>query len=150
MKKHLYSTLAGALAMFIVFILFGFVEMHFFGTDVYSEPPFIDYAEKMGLFTLMLIGIKLFHAFLLSYLHEVIPRCHGSLWPKVWRFSILASLLVFGPGLLITAATMTVNPWMIFSWVVSGVLQTFAASAVMIPILYKFPEPNRACKLQDK
>ena len=129
-------------------MIFGAVDMHLLSdAEAYSKPPFLDYTDKMPLFFAGLFGIKLFHAFLLSYLHERIPRCPSScLWSKVWPFSLLAFFLVFGPGLLMTAFTMTVNPIMTASWAINGLIQTFAASFVIIPILYSYPASNTSCE----
>lgn len=147
MKKHIYSTLAGAVVMLVVFFLFGFIDMHYFGAEIYNSDPFVDYSNRMGLFVAIIFGLKLFHAFLLSNLHEKIPRCGSGLWAKVWRFSLLSFFLVYGVGLAMTALTMTTPVLLVASWAVNGLLQTFAASFVIIPILYKYPSPDQSCKL---
>ena len=150
MKKYVLSSFAGMFAMTFAFILYSFVEMAIFGPDAYKPPMFIDYTERMAFFTAGLLALKLFHSFLLAYLHEKIPRCSSSLFEKATRFAGFASLLIFGPGLFITWLTMPIDPFLIISWGVNGFIQTTVASFVMIPILYKFPASSSACALPKK
>ena len=139
MKKLIISSIYWAIAMTIVFMIFWVVEMQIFWSNAYIPPLFIDYSENMSSFFIYFVILKLFHSFLLSYLHEKIPRCWSSLWTKTWRFSWLAFLLVFGPWIWITALTMPVWYEMLISWLINWYLQTFLASLIIIHTLYRYP-----------
>ncbi len=137
--------------MYAAFLIYAPIEMKILGADVYNNPNlFYDMKETMLQFTIGFAVLKIFHAFLLSYLHEKLPRCGSPLWEKVWRFSLLAFLLVHGVGLGMTVLTMPIEKIMIASWLINGLVQTFACSFAIIPILYKFPAPDTSCKFVPK
>lgn len=124
--------------MTVAFFLYGIVEIDVLGIEAYEQAMFIDYSEQFGLFLLGIFGIKLFHAFMMSYLHEKIPHCDSPMWERIWRFSLFSFFLFDGVGLLMTAFFMTVAPILIASWAVNGIIQAFVGSSVIIPILYKY------------
>lgn len=147
-KKYTLATLAGGFAMFVAASLYMQLEAQFFGMEIYSRPLFYGMDEMnpmvfMGFFLLL----KLFHAALLSYLHEKIPRCGSGLWSKVWRFTGFAWVLMFGVGLLMTLLSMPVPPLLVASWALGGLVQTFAGALAIIPIVYKFPAPDASCSI---
>ena len=134
--------------MFIAASIYMQLEALYFGMEIYSRPIFYGMDEMsivkfMGLFFVL----KLFHAKLLAYLHEKIPRCNSSLWSRVWRFTGFSWVLVYGVGLLMTLLTMPIPALLIASWALGGLVQTLAASFVIIPILYSFPAPDLSCTI---
>lgn len=136
--------------MFLAFMIYGGVEMQIFGDGAYKTPAFLDYEQNMMFFTLGLVFLKLLHAFLLSYLHELVPRCGSSWWSKVWRFSLLSFFLVHAVGLGMTYLTMNVDPYLVLSWALGGLFQTFVCCGVIIPILYSFPPKDSSCRISSK
>ncbi len=145
MNKYLTATLAGATALLVAFFGYGFVEQQIFGSDIYTQPIFKNMMTTSSL--IGLVVLKLVHAFLLAKLHEVIPRCGSGLWAKVWRFSGLAWALIYIPSLGITYLSMNIAPELILSWAVAGLVQTFVASFVIVPVLYRYPAPDLSCQL---
>ncbi len=151
MKKFTLASIGGALSMFTAFTAYSMFEMWYFGPSIYKNPMYIDYSQGgMETFLIGFIFLKLAHAFLLTYLHEKIPRCGPGLWSKIWKFSLLSFFLVHVPGLGMTYLTMTIPPELITSWAFGGLLQTFAGCLVIIPICYRFPAPDGNCKFVPK
>ena len=148
MKKYVYSSLAWALAMYVAFMIVSMIEMQFIPMEVYSVSPFKDFSDKMGLLTLYILALKVFHSFILSYVHELIPRCWSSLWEKTWRFGLLSFFLVFATGLTMTALTMDLGCLMVGFWALNWLAQSLLWSAVIIHVLYKFPAPDTTCQLK--
>lgn len=151
LKKYILSSLAGGIAMFVAASVYMQIEALHFGMEIYSRPLFYGMDEiNMGTFMGLFFLLKLFHAGLLSYLHEKLPRCGSGLWSKVWRFTGFAWILVFGVGLLMTLLTMPVEPkLLIASWALGGLFQTLICSFVIIPILYRFPAPDLSCRIKN-
>ncbi len=148
-KKYFFATLAGAGVLILASGVYAhFIEFPLLGADIYDKPIYKDMSVNIMQFFIGLIILKLFHSFLLSYLHERIPRCGSGLWEKVWRFTLLAWFLTTVPGLGITYLTMNIELPLILSWAGGNLFQTFFASWVIIPILYHFPAPDTSCNLK--
>ena len=148
MKKYVYSTLLWTIVLMISFMIHWFIESAIFWMEVYTLPPFIDWTWRMWELFVYVVLTKAFYAFILSYVHEKIPRCGSSLWTKSWRFAGMTSLLVYFPWLSITALTMQVEPAMIISWALGWYFSTLICSIVIIHVLYKFPVSNPACEIR--
>lgn len=145
MQKFLYSSLAGGIVMLVVFFVFGHIDMTYIlsDPDVYHKSPYIDYRESMHMFLIYMFLLKWFHAYLMAYLHEKIPRCEEPMFSKIWRFGVFSFFLFYGVGLLMTAITMEIETALLLSWAANGFFQCFFGSAVMIPIIYKYPAPGK-------
>lgn len=143
--KYLYSTLVGMFIMMIVMMLYMQIEIKLFGSDIYNDSIYRDMKSVYVLLGIILV--KVVEPFMMTYIHEKLPRCGGSLWNKVWRFSLMIWLIMIVPGLIMTGATMNIDLCLVSSWALSGLIQVFAASFAIIHILYKYPAPNTSCKI---
>lgn len=147
MKKYILSTIAGTITFVLIFIIFASIEgLLTNNIELYNDPMFHDIKALKTI--LLIILTKVVTSFIMTYLHEKLSRCNSSLFEKTWRFAGLAYALIYIPGLLMTYATMTLNTNLIISWLISGYLQTFAASAAIIYTCYKFPADNLNCSLK--
>lgn len=137
MNKHFLPTLTGALSMFIVFLAWSPIDMYFFGADIYTKAPFTDWTSHIGAFLVAVFALKIFHAGILSYLHESIPKCACNIFKNISKFAVFAFLLTQGQAVIITALTFDMPTSLVVSWAISGFFQILAASLVMVPMHYK-------------